>query len=55
VLSISAEDIDELIASRAQAKKDKNFQLSDQIRKDLLSKGIVLEDKPGGLTIWRKE
>jgi cysteinyl-tRNA synthetase len=55
VLSISADDIEQLIASRSQAKKDKNFQLSDQIRKDLLSKGIVLEDKPGGLTIWRKE
>jgi cysteinyl-tRNA synthetase len=55
VLSISAEEIEQLIASRAQAKKDKNFQLSDQIRKDLLAKGIVLEDKPGGLTIWRKE
>jgi len=43
-----------LIAARAQAKQEKNFSESDRIRADLLSKGIVLEDKPGGLTEWRR-
>ncbi len=47
-------DIDAQIAARAQAKKDKNFALSDQIRTDLLAMGIVLEDKPGGVTQWRR-
>lgn len=54
-LSISADEIERRIAERMQAKKDKNFALSDQIRNDLLKSGIVLEDKPGGLTVWRKE
>jgi cysteinyl-tRNA synthetase len=46
--------IDEQIAKRAQAKQEKNFALADQIRQELLAQGIVLEDKPGGITVWRK-
>jgi cysteinyl-tRNA synthetase len=42
------------IAARAQAKKDKNFAEADRIRGALLEQGIVLEDKPGGLTEWRR-
>ncbi len=47
-------DVDAQIAARAQAKKDKNFAEADRIRADLLAKGIVLEDKPGGVTEWRR-
>ena len=46
--------IEEQIAKRAKAKQDKNFALADQIRQELLAQGIVLEDKPGGVTVWRK-
>ena len=42
------------IAARAQAKKDKNFAEADRIRGALLEQGIVLEDKPGGVTEWRR-
>ena len=28
--------------------------LADQIRQELLVRGIVLEDKPGGITLWRR-
>ena len=42
------------IAARAQAKKDKNFAEADRIRGALLEQGIVLEDKPGGITEWRR-
>jgi len=42
------------IAARTDAKKAKNFAEADRIRAALLEKGIVLEDKPGGLTEWRK-
>ena len=42
------------IAARTDAKKAKNFVEADRIRAALLEKGIVLEDKPGGLTEWRK-
>ena len=34
------------------SKKDKNFDLADQIRKDLLAQGIVIEDQQDK-TIWK--
>jgi cysteinyl-tRNA synthetase len=42
------------IASRANAKKSKNFAEADRIRSELLARGIVLEDKPDGSTEWRR-
>ena len=44
----------QMIAKRQQAKLQKNWLLADQIRQDLLQDGIILEDKPDGLTNWRK-
>ena len=51
---ISAEDIEALIAERAQAKKDKNFARADEIRDQLTADGVVLEDSAQG-TKWRRE
>ncbi len=48
------EEVAAQIAARAQAKKDKNFTEADRIRGALLEQGIVLEDKPGGFTEWRR-
>jgi cysteinyl-tRNA synthetase len=48
-------DIDALVAERNQAKIDKNFARSDEIRKALDDAGILLEDKPGGVTVWRRK
>jgi cysteinyl-tRNA synthetase len=48
-------DVQSLIDERNAAKKAKNYARADEIRKDLESKGIVLEDKPGGTTEWRKK
>jgi cysteinyl-tRNA synthetase len=46
--------IEELIVERRAARAAKNFSESDRIRDRLSAAGIVLEDKPGGLTEWRR-
>jgi cysteinyl-tRNA synthetase len=46
-------EIQSLIDERQQARKDKNFKRSDEIRDILKSKGIVLEDTQGGIRIVR--
>ena len=43
-----------LIKKRIQARKDKDFKLADQIRKDLENRGIILEDTPEG-TKWKRK
>lgn len=50
---ILEEEILELIEKRSQARKDKDFQLADKIRDDLIEKGIILEDTPEGVK-WKK-
>jgi cysteinyl-tRNA synthetase len=52
--SLSATVIEEQIAARVAAKLAKDFAKADLIRKALLEQGVVLEDKPGGITEWRK-
>lgn len=47
-------EIDALIDERNQARKDRNFARSDEIRDLLKDQGIILEDTPQG-TRWRKE
>ena len=47
-------EIDALVAERAQARKDRNFARSDEIRDALLARGIIIEDGPEG-TIWRRK
>jgi len=47
--------INDLIKQRLEAKEQKNWQLADEIRNRLLQEKIILEDKPNGITIWRKE
>lgn len=48
------DEILKLIEERNLAKKEKNFALSDKIRKDLLDKGIILEDSPTGVK-WKRK
>ena len=48
-----AEDIETLIAERQAARKEKNFQRADEIRNELLEKGIILEDTREGVK-WKK-
>lgn len=47
------EEIEALIQKRIQARKDRNFQLSDEIRDQLKEMNIILEDTPQG-TRWKR-
>ena len=51
-LKLSEEEIIRFIEERKAARKEKNWKRADEIRNNLLSKGIVLEDAPSG-TIWK--
>ena len=46
-------DIEKLIAERQAARKEKNFARADEIRNELLEKGIVLEDTREGVK-WKR-
>ncbi len=46
-------EIEELIQKRTDAKKNKDFKLADDIRQELLDKGIILEDTRQG-TKWKR-
>lgn len=51
---ITPDQIEEQIEARKQAKQTKDFAKADLIRKSLLEQGIILEDKPSGITEWRR-
>lgn len=53
-VALADSEIEALIAERNQARKDKNFIRSDEIREQLKAEGIILEDTPQG-TRFRKE
>ncbi len=47
------EDVKRLIEERERAREQKDWARADEIRDQLLERGIVLEDKAGG-TRWRR-
>jgi cysteinyl-tRNA synthetase len=51
---ISDADVERLIAERAQAKKNRDFARSDQIRQELLNAGVILEDTKEGAR-WKRK
>ncbi len=52
--SLDEAEINDYIARRTQAKKEKNWALADEIRDELKSKGVIIEDTPQGVR-WRFE
>jgi cysteinyl-tRNA synthetase len=52
--AISDSEIQSKINERNQARKNKDFALSDKIRKELEEKGVILEDSKEG-TSWRRK
>jgi cysteinyl-tRNA synthetase len=52
-ISLDKEFIENMISRRSDAKFNKNYELADQIRNELLNEGILLEDTKDG-TLWKK-
>ncbi|HEX4242910.1 MAG TPA: cysteine--tRNA ligase [Steroidobacteraceae bacterium] len=51
---ISDQEVESLLKARQAARAARNFAESDRIRDRLTEAGILLEDKPGGSTQWRR-
>jgi cysteinyl-tRNA synthetase len=52
---LSDAEIEALIEARAAARRARNFAESDRLRDELAAAGVILEDKPGGTTAWRRK
>ena len=52
--TLSDEDIADKLAARLAAKRSKNYQLADQLRAELASHGITIEDRPDGTSRWKR-
>jgi cysteinyl-tRNA synthetase len=50
--AIGAEEVERLIAERNAARKAKDFKRADEIRDELVDKGVLLQDGPDGTT-WK--
>jgi cysteinyl-tRNA synthetase len=51
---ISEEEIELWIKRRDLARKQRDFKLADRIRRDLETKGVILEDEKDK-TVWRRK
>ena len=49
---ISEKEITDKISERNKARSDKDYDFADKIRKELLDKGVLIEDKDGK-TVWK--
>jgi cysteinyl-tRNA synthetase len=52
--SLTDADIAQRIEARLAARKSKNWAEADRIREELARAGVLLEDRPGGTTVWRR-
>jgi cysteinyl-tRNA synthetase len=52
--SLADAEVDRLVDARIAARKAKDFAESDRIRDLLAAAGVIVEDKPGGKSTWRR-
>jgi len=52
--ALSDAQIEARIAARAAARRARDWAESDRIRDELAAAGVILEDRPGGATAWRR-
>ncbi len=48
-------EIEVLVTRRNVARKNRDWAESDRIRDELKAQGVLLEDAPGGNTVWRRQ
>jgi cysteinyl-tRNA synthetase len=53
VIQPNEEQIEQKIARRAAARRERNYAEADRIRAELAEVGVLLEDTPQGTT-WRR-
>ncbi|MDF0665440.1 MAG: cysteine--tRNA ligase [Nitrospira sp.] len=51
---LSEPEIKQKLDDRIEAKRRKDFKRADEIRTELHSQGIIIEDKPDGTTRWKR-
>ncbi len=52
--ALSEAEVDAAVQARQDAKARRDFAEADRIRDTLKAGGVILEDKPGGRTQWRR-
>lgn len=46
--------IEQLVEARLAARRARDFGEADRIRSQLAEAGVILEDQPGGSTLWKR-
>jgi cysteinyl-tRNA synthetase len=52
--SLTVVEIERMLKERSEARRRKDFNRADEIRKALADQGIIIEDKPDGTTRWKR-
>jgi len=47
-------EVEQRVEARLNARKARNFAESDRIRDEMAAAGVIVEDKPGGKSTWRR-